>query len=139
MAGEQPYLVVPASLPRDVRLYLQQLQAMVMELAGYREESKRAVRLAEALDFVAGGEFLPTSKRGSARDGETVRLGKYQGDPVVVITGIEIESGGTIKAEIANLRTNYGEWVFEAVCQCQGDSLKTGKLEYLAVGRREDG
>ena len=138
MASELAYLTVPRGLSREVTLYLQSLQKMVMELAGYRKAGKRAVRLAEAIAYINEGKALPEALAGTARHNETVRLGSYNGRPVVIVTGFDLDCSGKVSVHIRNLRPDKDDWLFEAECQClREDAAIDGSLDYLAIGRRQ--
>lgn len=140
MASDLAYLTVPRGLSREVTLYLQAMQNMVLELAGMRGSGgNRAIRLSEVLDYINSGKALPETLAGSAADGETVRLGAYIARPLVIVTGFELpfRPEGILSARIRNLRNDGGDWIFEAICQCVTDAgTSAGRLEYLAIGRR---
>lgn len=140
MAAELACLTVPRGLSREVTLYLQALQNMVMELGGLRGTGARAVRLAEALDWLNSGKALPETFTGFAADGETVRLGAYIARPLVIVAGFELpcRPAGYLAARIKNLRSDGGDWIFEALCRCvTAEGPLSGRLEYLAIGRRQ--
>lgn len=141
MATELPYLTVPRGLTTEVTLYLQAIQDMLLDLAGFRQQSRRAVRLAETLDWINSGKHLPEALSGTARDGETVRLGNYAARPVVIVSGFELglRDGYEASVRIRNLRSDNGDWIFEAVCRSvSGEETVSGSLDYLAIGRREN-
>lgn len=139
MASDRQYITVPEGLAPKVAAYLQTLQNLVMDLAGYRNVERRAVRVNEAVRLLNEGKLWPEAMRGAAKHGETVRIGKYTGKPVVIIAGLEIPciEGGTMTAKIKQLRPENEGWFFEIEAACvNGDTLAPGSLEWLAIGGR---
>lgn len=139
MADDNQYITVPKGLSAEVTAYLQAMQNVVMDLAGYRNVDRRAVRLGEALRMLNEGKLWPEATPGNAKHGETVRLGRYTGKPVVIVCGMEIPclEGGVMSARIRQLRPESEGWVFEAEAVCaRGEELACGSLEWLAIGGR---
>lgn len=141
MASEYQYINVPKGLAPEVAAYLQTLQNLLMDVAGYRNVERRAVRVSEALRWLNEGRLWPEVMPGTAKHGETARIGKYAGKPLVIVSGFEIPcvEGGTMAAKIKNLRPENDGWVFEVEAACAKDgALLPGSLEWLAIGGRNN-
>lgn len=137
MADDIRSLTVPTGLSREVSAYLQTLQNMVMDLAGYREAGRRAVRQSEANRFINDGKYLPETSSGFAANGETVRLASFIDKPLVFVSGFCLPDGaGAIKVRIKDLRSDFGDWKFESECCRYGEEAVGGTLEWVAIGRR---
>ena len=68
-----------------------------------------------------------------------MRIGNYMTKPVVIVAGFElpVAAEGAISVRIKDLRLDFGDWKFDASCFQENGA--TGTLEYMAIGRRQNG
>lgn len=88
--------------------------------------------------------LLPVCVSGTAAHNETVELGEWLHKPLVIIAGYNVPIGscGELQVEIADLRDEDGQWLFEAKAIFEmgiedGKTSYPGQLAWLAMGLRE--
>lgn len=107
-------------------------------------------------------DVMPVTVQGTAKHGQSVNLGEWLEPPHVAVVGfaipvsvtidipagedaLTVESNGTVRARIDNLREENGDWLFDATaCYDKGKDaegnpvLVAGEIFWSVTGRREN-